>query len=141
MDVAAVFRSEFALQNHITWVKSISIRQDSHGHFKPIRSERFLNPNHEAIFHFTKSGSVTVDRLAVGVPFADISNIARRGHAQDRRCGGTVWFIPYKTCSPRRRSTTTQRAFRFGCPNVASICTALKAQGCLILFSGLERRS
>jgi site-specific DNA-methyltransferase (adenine-specific) len=28
---------------------SISIREDSHGHFKPIRSQRFLNPNHETL--------------------------------------------------------------------------------------------
>jgi site-specific DNA-methyltransferase (adenine-specific) len=97
MDVTAVFRRELILQNHITWVKSISIREDSHGHFKPIRSKRFLNPNHEAIFHFTKAGSVTVDRHAVGVPFSDKSNIARRGHAHDRRCAGNVWFEPYET--------------------------------------------
>jgi len=97
MDVATVFRNHFTLQNHIAWVKSVSIREDSYGHFKPIRSQRFLNSNHEAIFHFTNSGSVTIDRLAVGVPFADKSNIARRGHAQDRRCPGNAWFIPYET--------------------------------------------
>jgi site-specific DNA-methyltransferase (adenine-specific) len=97
MDVAVIFRNHFILQNHIAWVKSVSIREDSYGHFKPIRSQRFLNSNHEAIFHFTNSGSVTIDRLAVGVPFADKSNIARRGHAQDRRCAGNAWFIPYET--------------------------------------------
>jgi site-specific DNA-methyltransferase (adenine-specific) len=40
---------------------------------------------------------VKLDRLAIGVPFSDKSNIARRGHAQDKRCRGDTWFIPYKT--------------------------------------------
>ena len=31
------------------------------------------------------------------MPFKDKSNIARWGHAEDRRCGGDVWFIPYRT--------------------------------------------
>ena len=38
-----------------------------------------------------------LDRLAIGVPFKDKSNIARRGHAQDARCRGNTWFIPYRT--------------------------------------------
>ena len=97
MDVAGAFRKDFVLQNHITWAKSLSIREDSFGHFKPITSRRFLNQNHESIFHFTKTGAVPVDRLAIGVPFKDKTNIARWGHAADKRCGGNVWFIPYKT--------------------------------------------
>ena len=36
-------------------------------------------------------------RLAIGVPFKDKSNIARRGHARDLRCRGNTWFIPYDT--------------------------------------------
>ena len=38
-----------------------------------------------------------INRLAVGVPFKDKSNIARWGHARDKRCAGNVWHIPYKT--------------------------------------------
>jgi site-specific DNA-methyltransferase (adenine-specific) len=91
----------FVLQNHIVWVKSLSIGGDTIGHFKPISSPRFLNHNHEAVFHFTKTGAVAVDRLAVGVPFKDKSNIARWGHARDRRCAGNVWFIPYQTVKSR----------------------------------------
>lgn len=97
IDVANVYRSLFVLQNHIIWVKSISIRDDSVGHFKPISSKRFLNQNHESIFHFTHNGDVPIDRLAIGVPFKDKSNIERRNHAQDKRCAGNVWFIPYET--------------------------------------------
>jgi len=100
-DVAHCMTREMVLQNHIIWVKSLSVGDDTIGHFKPITSPRFLNNNHESIYHFTKSGTVAVDRLAVGVPFKDKSNIARWGHARDRRCAGNVWFLPYKTVKSR----------------------------------------
>lgn len=102
-DVAREFRDHFALQNHIVWVKSISIGADTSGHFKPITSRRFLNNNHEAIFHFTKHGNTQIDRLAVGVPFKDKSNIARWGHERDKRCAGNAWFIPYKTVRSKKQ--------------------------------------
>jgi site-specific DNA-methyltransferase (adenine-specific) len=94
-------RTVFTLQNHIVWVKSIALPDDSVGHFKPVPGERFLHRNHEHVFHLTLSGDVRLDRLAVGVPFKDKSNIARRGHAADRRCRGDTWFIPYKTVQSR----------------------------------------
>ena len=90
-------RPLFALQNHIAWVKSIALPDTSVGHFKPVPGERFLHRNHEHIFHLTKGGDVRLDRLATGVPFKDKTNIARRGHAQDLRCRGDTWFIPYET--------------------------------------------
>ena len=94
-------RPLFALQNHIAWVKSIAVNEDGVGHFKPVPGERFLHRNHEHIFHLTQEGQVRLDRLAVGVPFKDKSNIARRGHPQDLRCRGDTWFIPYKTVQSR----------------------------------------
>jgi len=98
MDVAYKLRSLFTLQNEIVWVKSLTVEEESYGHFKPINSKRFLNHNHERIYHFTLSGDVPIDRLAVGVPYQDKSNIKRWKHAKaDRRCGGNVWYIPYKT--------------------------------------------
>jgi site-specific DNA-methyltransferase (adenine-specific) len=103
IDVATSLRDIFVLQNHITWVKSISIREDTFGHFKPISSKRFLNQNHESIFHFTLDGNVPIDRLAIGVPFMDKSNIARRQHTQDKRCAGNTWFIPYETVKSKKQ--------------------------------------
>jgi len=94
-------RPLFVLQNHITWIKSITTRADSVGHFKPIAGQRFLHHNHEHIFHLTLAGDVKLDRLAIGVPFKDKSNIARRGHAKDLRCRGNTWFIPYDTVQSR----------------------------------------
>lgn len=95
----------FVLQNTIHWIKSISIGDTSYGHFKPVTSRRYLNHLHEYVFHFTRSGSVTVDRLAVGVPYADKSNVKRWAHTggSDRRCRGNVWFIPYETIQNRNK--------------------------------------
>lgn len=90
-------RSQFVLQNHISWVKSIGIGTQSRGHFKPISGQRFTHQNHEHIFHLTHKGDVALDRLSIGVPFTDKTNIARRNHARDLRCRGNTWFIPYET--------------------------------------------
>jgi site-specific DNA-methyltransferase (adenine-specific) len=100
-DVASVFRDAFILQNVVVWVKSLAIGEATLGHFKPVAGRRFLNNTHESVFHFTPGGTTVLDRLAVGVPFSDKSNIARWGHARDRRCAGNVWFIPYETVRSR----------------------------------------
>jgi site-specific DNA-methyltransferase (adenine-specific) len=104
------FRRLFVLQNTIHWIKSITLPNDrgeeiSRGHFKPIRSPRFLNDCHEYIFHLTPSGKTPLDRLALGVPYQDKSNVARWSHTggRDRRCRGNTWFIPYQTIQRRAR--------------------------------------
>ena len=102
------------LQNTIHWIKSIAIdkanvgdypgiTQDvSVGHFKPINSPRFVNDQHEYIFHLTKRGDVKLDRLAIGVPYQDKSNVTRWASAKnDVRCRGNTWFIPYETIKSR----------------------------------------
>ncbi len=102
-------RSIFQLQNTIHWIKSITVQprraaEISVGHFKPINSKRFLTDCHEYVFHLTKNGDVPLDRLAVGVEYADKSNIARWGHTRghDRRCRGNNWFVPYETIVSRK---------------------------------------
>jgi site-specific DNA-methyltransferase (adenine-specific) len=116
IDVANTFRESFVLQNNITWIKSVSIGDDTFGHFKPITSQRFLNNNHESLFHFTKLGTTPVDRLAVGVPFKDKSNIARWGHTRDKRCAGNTWFIPYDTVQSRSQKFDHPAGFPIGLP-------------------------
>jgi site-specific DNA-methyltransferase (adenine-specific) len=101
-DVASQLRGTFVLQNAIQWVKSIAIGEESAGHYKPITSPRFLHDCHEYIFHFTNTGTVQLDRLAIGVPYQDKSNIGRWRIAQrDLRCRGNTWFIPYRTIRDR----------------------------------------
>jgi len=110
-------RPLFRLQNHIAWVKSIALAcGDSVGHFKPVPGERFLHRNHEHIFHLTREGAVRLDRLAIGVPFKDKSNIARRGHAQDRRCRGDTWFIPYETVQSKAQKFSHPGTFPLDLP-------------------------
>jgi site-specific DNA-methyltransferase (adenine-specific) len=98
-EIVMQLRELFVLQNTIHWIKSIAIEKRSHGHFKPISSKRFLNDCHEYIFHFTVTGKIDIDRLALGVPYQDKSNIARWGHTRGRdlRCRGNTWFVPYET--------------------------------------------
>ena len=116
LDVAQAARPHLRLQNLIHWVKSIAIERSSAGvaaglsrdlavgHYKPINSARFLNDCHEFIFHFTPHGSTTLDRLALGVPYQDQSNIARwHAASEGLRCRGNTWFIPYETIQRRDR--------------------------------------
>ena len=109
-DVASVLRKHFFLQNVIHWVKSIAISKSdvgnypniagdiAVGHFKPIVSDRFLNDCHEYIFHFTKNGDAHLDKLGIGIPYQDKTNIGRwKAAKEDRRDRGNTWFIPYET--------------------------------------------
>ena len=128
-ELALRLRDLFALQNTIHWIKSITVEdrsgeERSVGHFKPINSKRFLNDCHEFVFHFTKSGRVPVDRLAVGVSYADKSNIARWGHTEgkDKRCRGNNWFIPYETIKSRSKDRPHPATFPI---ELARKCIAL----------------
>src|ERR1041384_2834087 len=100
----------FVLQNTFHWIKSITIRtkagdEISAGHFKPLQSRRFVTDCHEYVFQLTKQGDVPLDRLSLGVPYSDKSNIARWAHTKGRdvRCRGNNWFIPYKTIVNRSK--------------------------------------
>lgn len=116
LDVAQAARKHLRLQNIIHWVKSVAIDQGSAGaaagltkdlavgHYKPINSARYLNDCHEFVFHLTPGGTTQLDRLALGVPYQDQSNIARwRAGAEGVRCRGNTWFIPYETIQRRDR--------------------------------------
>lgn len=84
MDVAQVAREHFVLQNNFTWVKSITIDDVTTGHFKPINSNRFANPTWEHLFHFTKTGAVPCDKLAIGVPYMWDCNLDTTGRLKGR---------------------------------------------------------
>ena len=127
--LALRFSKFFVLQNEITWVKSITLDQDGHetvsrGHFKPINSTRFINDCREAVFHFTKGGDVVINRLAIGVPYGDKSNIGRWNHTagSDLRCRGNVWFVPYQTIQNRDRQRPHPATFP---PRLAEMCIKL----------------
>jgi len=109
----------FVLQNTIHWIKSITIEDRdgdvrSFGHFKPISSKRFLNDCHEYIFHFTKTGRVEIDRLALGVPYQDKSNIARwrHTHGSDLRAEAIRGSFRTERFKAGRRSVRIPRRSR-----------------------------
>lgn len=103
--VAERINKIFRLQNTLHWVKSIAAPEEdvNIGHYKPVNSDRFLNNCHEYIFHFTKQGDVELDKLSIGVPYQDKSNIGRWEKAkQDLRDRGNNWFIPYETVQSQK---------------------------------------
>jgi site-specific DNA-methyltransferase (adenine-specific) len=123
-DVARAAGRPFVLQNVIHWVKSIAIdraaagraarldRDLALGHYKPVHSDRYVHGAHEYVFHFTHAGDVALDRLAIGVPYGDKSNVARwRGAGADTRCRGNTWFLPYPTIRFRARDRPHPASF------------------------------
>jgi site-specific DNA-methyltransferase (adenine-specific) len=119
-DAVQRFRSCFELQNVIHWVKAIAIEKEdvgdygniagdiAVGHYQPVNSSRYLSQCHEHIFHFTKKGSVALDKLGVGVPYQDKSNIGRwKAAERDLRDRGNTWFIPYRTIRSSRPHPTS----------------------------------
>ena len=93
----------FNLQNTIHWIKSIAVSSENTiGHFKPVNSPRYLNNCHEYIFHFTKSGRVKLDKLAIGVEYKDKTNQTRWKSNKKFRDRGNCWFIPYDTITKSR---------------------------------------
>lgn len=130
-EVAAQLREWLELQNVIHWIKSIYIENDSYGnsvslnvgHFKPINSKRFLNDAHEYVFHFTREGNVPLERLNIGVPYKDDSNVSRwKSSGTGVRCRGNNWYIPYSTI--QRRSTDRPHPASFP-PALAEMCIKL----------------
>jgi site-specific DNA-methyltransferase (adenine-specific) len=100
--VAEVAGKHFVLQNEIMWVKAISVDGKSFGHLTPIMGHRFLHHNFEPIYHFTKTGNVALDRLAIGVPYEYECNRLRNSSTRNVRCAGDVWFIPHETVHAKR---------------------------------------
>lgn len=138
-DVAREVAARFVLQNVLHWVKSIAIdrrvagraagldRDLALGHYKPLASERYVHGAVEDVFHFTRRGDVPLDRLAVGVPYQDKSNVRRwRGGGGDLRCRGNTWFLPYPTIRYARRDRPHPATFP---PELPEWCFRLHGVG------------
>ena len=120
----------FTLQNTFHWIKSITVEtrageQISVGHFKPISSHRFVTDCHEYVFHLTKTGNTPVDRLAIGVPYADKSNIKRWAHTGGGISGvaGIIGSCLTRRFGAARSSGRIRRRSRWNWRSNASSCT------------------
>lgn len=130
-DIAQKLSDLYELQNTIHWIKSIAIPENDTGnyskikgdiavgHYKPVNSSRFLTDCHEYIFHFTKNKNVELDKLGVGVPYQDKSNIDRWESGNgDLRGRGNTWFIPYKTIWNREKQRPHPSTFPVKLPEM-----------------------
>jgi len=92
-------RAGFEWIDTITWVKN---------HYTPIQGDKRLNNITEFIFMFAKGRDYHLDRLAIGVPYKDKSNIGRYSD-KDLRCAGNCWHIPYDTIQRKEQKRHKDR--------------------------------
>jgi site-specific DNA-methyltransferase (adenine-specific) len=67
------------------------------GHFRPVKSRRYLENFWEPVYHFTAHGNSPIDPLAIGVKYVYDDQPARFGHCRELHSPGSVWLIPYDT--------------------------------------------
>jgi site-specific DNA-methyltransferase (adenine-specific) len=83
-------------QDYLNWLVDI---------FTECKRKRFLCPTWEHLFHFTKTGNVEINRLAVGVKYEYYEANVRGKNTLDTkpnlRDKGNVWFIPYETINSK----------------------------------------
>lgn len=101
----AIEQIGFTPQETFTWMKN---------HYKPIQGQRRVNNLTEFVFMFSKGPMPVLDRLAVGVPYADKSNVGRYAE-KDLRCAGNLWEIPYETITKSEQKMHNDR-FPVGLP-------------------------
>lgn len=75
----------------ITWIKP---------QYSPAQGEKRLNNVTEFIFMFAKGAGYKLNRLSIGVPYVDKSNVGRYSEI-DMHCAGNVWIMGYDTIQRR----------------------------------------
>ncbi len=81
----------------LVWVKSLLGK----GHFTPSGRGRSFSNLFEYVFLLAKGRRPRLDVKAVGIPYADKSNIGRYSEV-DLRDAGNVWFVPYNETTGAR---------------------------------------
>jgi site-specific DNA-methyltransferase (adenine-specific) len=96
----------------IIWVKSFLGK----GHYTPSGGNRRLNNLWEHIFLFAKDiKEYKIDPKAIGIPYADKSNVGRYSDI-DLRDRGNVWLIPYLKTTGARIKKGHEAPFPIGLP-------------------------
>ena len=97
LDIA--LKCGYNLNDVIIWVKN---------HYRPIQGKKRVNNLFEYIFLLYKGKMPDLDRLSIGVPYKDKSNIGRFTDI-DLKCGGNVWYINYETIQSREQKLHNDR--------------------------------
>lgn len=97
--VTELERIGYFLEENIIWLKT---------QFSPIQGCRRLNNLTEFIFMFSCRGRPKLNRLSIGVPYKDKSNIKRYA-LDDLRCGGNLWKFGYETIQSRNQKLHPDR--------------------------------
>ena len=96
--VASLFCKSFKLVQTFCWLKAAALDPEpTRGQALPINSEKRVNGYWEPVFMFATGPDYKLDRLAIGVPYADKSNEKRWKSGSDVRCRGDVWWAPHPT--------------------------------------------
>lgn len=96
-------RPLWEVENWFTWAKSGTTPgpqgEHSWGHFAPSAHAHRVHQTWEWVLQLkrTREAPRDLDKLAIGTPYVDKSNLKRYGHTRDLRCRGNLWAIPYRT--------------------------------------------
>jgi len=108
------FRVVILLEDIIGFQFLDTIMWEKTGHFTPLRDH--LNNLTEFVFMFSKGDPNPLDRLAVGIPYKDKSNVSRYGHGKDLRCAGNIIRVGYETVSGSLKKTRHKDGYPIGVP-------------------------
>ena len=84
--VALILNEYFNFVDTIIWEKP---------QYDPVRWNKRLNNRFEYIFQFANGTDYQLDRLSIGIPYEDKSNVGRYSDV-DLHCRGNVWKVGYK---------------------------------------------
>jgi len=87
LKVAMMFSEEFNFIDTIIWEKP---------QYDPVRWNKRVNNRFEYIFQFANGTDYQLDRLSIGIPYEDKSNIGRYSDI-DLHCRGNIWKVGYET--------------------------------------------
>lgn len=122
----------------ICWVKSLVVDGKQRGHYTPITMKSpTLNYGWEPIFTLYRPPELAINRLAIGVPFADKTNLKRgtRGKHGDLHCAGDTWFVPYRTTGAKKKKATATMGNAYSFPvelPLRAIKLSNMAKGCVV---------
>lgn len=125
LNLFEAIKAGWKLNDTITWVKT---------QYSPIQGKKRVNNLTEFVFLLYKGSMPDLDRLSVGVPYADKTNIGRYSD-RDLKCGGNCWVVPYETITNKKDKLHNDR-FPLELPKKCIKLAGLKEGLVLDIFAG-----